>query len=74
MLFYDGKLLFLDKNINLEVFYLEEVGGDFVKYLLKFCFIKIYLIYNLIFYNFDIKYIYVVCNFFDCVVFFYYYI
>lgn len=74
MLFYDGKLLFLDKNINLEVFYLEEVGSDFVKFLFEFCFIKIYLIYDLNFYNFDLKYIYIVCNFFDCVVFFYYYI
>ena len=51
MLSHDGKPLPLDKNINLEVPHLEEVGGDFVKYLSKPRFIKTHLI------NFIDKYI-----------------
>ena len=72
MLSHDGKPLPLDKNINLEVPHLEEVGGDFVKYLSKPRFIKTHLTYNLTPYNPDTKYIYVARNPFDCAVSFYY--
>ena len=58
MLSHDGKPLPLDKNINLEVPHLEEVGSDFVKSLSEPRFIKTHLTYDLNPYNPDSKYIY----------------
>ncbi len=72
MLSHDGKPLPLDKNINLEVPHLEEVGSDFVKSLSEPRFIKTHLTYDLTPYNPDAKYIYIARNPFDCAVSFYY--
>ena len=72
MLSHDGKPLPLDKNINLEVPHLEEVGSDFVKSLSEPRFIKTHLTYDLNPYNPDSKYIYIARNPFDCAVSFYY--
>ncbi|NEQ37849.1 MAG: sulfotransferase domain-containing protein [Okeania sp. SIO3I5] len=72
MLSHDGKPLPLDKNINLEVPHLEEVGSNFVKSLSEPRFIKTHLTYDLTPYNPDAKYIYVARNPFDCAVSFYY--
>ncbi len=72
MLSHDGKPLPVDKNINLEVPHLEEVGSDFVKSLSEPRFIKTHLTYDLTPYNPDAKYIYVARNPFDCAVSFYY--
>ncbi|MGB3511301.1 MAG: sulfotransferase domain-containing protein [Microcoleaceae cyanobacterium] len=72
MLSHNGEPLPLDKNINLEVPHLEEVGGDFVKNLPTPRFIKSHLNYDLIPYNSQAKYIYVARNPFDCAVSFYY--
>lgn len=72
MLSHDGKPLPLDKNINLEIPHLEEIGSDFVKSLSKPRFIKTHLTYDLNPYNSDSKYIYIARNPFDCAVSFYY--
>lgn len=72
MLHHDGEPLPVDKNINLEVPHLEEVGGDFVASLTAPRFIKTHLTYDLTPYHPQAKYIYVARNPFDCAVSFYY--
>ena len=72
MLHHDGKPLPIDKNINLEIPHLEELGGDFVTSLNAPRFIKTHLTYDLTPYHPQAKYIYVARNPFDCAVSFYY--
>lgn len=72
VLSHDGQPLSPGKNINSEVPFLEETGGDFVKSLPQPHFIKTHLSYSLTPHHPDAKYIHIARNPFDCAVSFYY--
>lgn len=72
LLHHDGQPLPVDKDINLEIPHLEDVGAEFVATVAAPRFIKTHFSYELTPFHPDAKYIYVARNPFDCVVSFYY--